>query len=83
MILGNGISYPPPVSNNERQRQFRERNPGYYRRYRLRPEAAVAPVMESAPPALPAPAMHIEIPGMNAIDIPLASRAGAAAEGAD
>lgn len=22
----------PPVSNTERQRQFRERNPGYYRR---------------------------------------------------
>ena len=76
------LKIPPPVPNNERQRQFRERNPGYYtlqaraaRRARmqaLRAEQvrAAAQVAASAPPvrlALPAPVEAILIPGMTTI----------------
>jgi hypothetical protein len=38
------VFYPrgsfPPVSNTERQRQFRERNPGYYARIKAKQRAA-------------------------------------------
>ena len=33
MRLGEHLTTPPPMSNAERQRRFRERNPGYHRRY--------------------------------------------------
>jgi len=35
------IKYPPPMSNTERQRRFRERNPGYYQRLHAKRRAAV------------------------------------------
>jgi hypothetical protein len=69
----------PPMSNTERQRQFRERNPGYYGRLHARRRAgenvaaaqlqaaAQAMAMKREPLALPAPAEKLEIPGMNMI----------------
>jgi hypothetical protein len=70
----------PPMSNLERQRQFRERNPGYYGRLHARRraetearlemkrlEAAQAKVARRQPLMLPAPVETIEIPGMNVI----------------
>ena len=69
-----------PVSNTERHRQFRERNPGYYGRlHRRRKEevraygearrAAEAMVSLTFKPVLmlPAPVEVIAIPGINAI----------------
>jgi hypothetical protein len=72
----------PPIPNVERQRQFRERNPGYYRKYYARKRsirlaavaqmkalalaAAEAPV-HAEPLMLPAPAERIILPGLNAI----------------
>ena len=51
--------YFPPVSNTERQRQFRERNPGYYRRLhakrRAETKARVAALAEQAATAVPEP----------------------------
>jgi hypothetical protein len=76
----------PPISNTERQRQFRERNPGYYRRLhaRRRGKASLPLVqlvgLEAAkeirrePLMLPAPAVLIEIPGMNAIPTAASAR---------
>jgi len=72
---------PPvgPKSNTERQRQFRERNPGYYGRLHARRRAAMdadvvrllaaaqATAVKREPLALPAPLVAIEIPGMNTI----------------
>jgi hypothetical protein len=68
-----------PMSNNERQRHFRERNPGYYGRLHARgragAKAGAAQLLAAAkamaekhePLALPAPAVTIEIPGMTMI----------------
>ena len=67
---------PPPMSNAERQRQFRERNPGYYGRLHRRRTAAImaslaekaaAKVAVKTPLMLPAPVELIVIPGINAI----------------
>lgn len=77
-----------PTSNYERQRQFCERNPGYYARLkraqRAREKAAweahVAAMVEQAnatkpePLMLPAPVEQILIPGMNAIPTSLPVR---------
>jgi hypothetical protein len=64
-------------ANTERQRQFRERNPGYYARVHARRRAAASvPLVQLAnialanetraePLMLPAPAIMLEIPGMN------------------
>jgi len=68
------------VSNTERQRQFRERNPGYYTRLRAKRRAeenaiiAAAQVMavKPQPLMLPAPVETIEIPGMTTIPTVLA-----------
>ena len=52
------ISSLPPMSNYERQRRFRERNPGYYGRLRRRRKAELTAALSAtaAPPlALPAP----------------------------
>ncbi len=48
----------PPVSNTERQRAFRERNPGYYGRLHAKNRALIAARIaeEQATQALPAPA---------------------------
>jgi hypothetical protein len=71
-----------PESNLERQRRFRERNPGYYTRAnrarraaeRQAQEARVLAAMRAMgfgahrePLMLPAPVEVLEIPGMNAI----------------
>ena len=67
-----------PMSNNERQRLFRERNPGYYGRLHARQRAAVRAALAAAqeakaihvkpaPLMLPAPVEVIEIPGMTTI----------------
>lgn len=62
------------MSNTERQRQFRLRNPGYYGRlHRARKAridaalAAKAAAEAQTPLLLPAPAETIRIPGVNAI----------------
>jgi hypothetical protein len=67
------------MSNNQRQRRFRERNPDYSRRYHAqrRAEAKAGAAMLAAlraqaatkrePLMLPAPAVRIEIPGVNTI----------------
>jgi hypothetical protein len=64
----------PPLSNAERQRQFRARHPNYYHRYRARRKAAIAgrlAVMAAPaaaePLALPAPVQMPLFPGLNAI----------------
>ena len=71
----------PPMSNVERQRRFRERNPGYYGRFHARQRAAIdasiqpkrlAAAQQAAVPQrqllmLPAPVELLEIPGLNAI----------------
>jgi hypothetical protein len=62
------------MSNAERQRQFRERNPGYYTRLRAKRKAqmeafAAARVAAAARVlALPAPVEMPIIPGMNTIE---------------
>jgi hypothetical protein len=69
------LLHPPPVSNTERQRQFRERNPGYYTRLsaKRRAQAAVPlaqpieVVVERKPLLLPAPVERLEMPWMNAM----------------
>ncbi len=72
------VLLPPPMSNAERQRQFRERNPGYYgrlmarRRAASKADAARAAALQVAavkrePLMLPAPVEVVEIPGMNMI----------------
>jgi hypothetical protein len=75
------LIHPPPMSNNERQRRFREGNPGYYARLharkrsawkaaatRRRVEAALAAAAPKREPLmLPAPAEPTEIPGRNTI----------------
>jgi hypothetical protein len=68
------------MTNSERQRRFRERHPGYYQRLHARKRAALqasakarrtAMIAEQAtqrePLLLPAPAVTIEIPGINGI----------------
>ena len=65
----------PPVSNAERQRQFRKRNPGYSKRRHARIRAGFLAYMATpaiaAPPkemlALPAPVEVLELPGLNLI----------------
>jgi len=72
----------PPVSNTERQRQFRERNPGYYARIQAKKRAAskayvaamqerqramAAMLAKSRQLLLPAPVELFVIPGVNAI----------------
>ena len=72
----------PAVSNTERQRQFRQRNPGYYGRLKARERAAckarvaaaqgVAEILHAyrtQPLMLPAPVEPIEIPGMTTIPL--------------
>jgi hypothetical protein len=39
-MLVNMLSYPGPMSNTERQRRFRKRNPGYFNRYKRKPDKA-------------------------------------------
>lgn len=46
-----GVRPCPPMSNTERQRRFRERNPGYYGRlHRKRNAEAAARAAQTAPP---------------------------------
>src|SRR5687768_3474619 len=62
------VFYPrghfPPVSNTERQREFRERNPGYYqrlhakRRAEIKARAAQLEVAAPAPAPVPAPVIY-------------------------
>lgn len=72
----------PPVSNTERQRQFRQRNPDYYRLLKAKERAATkARVAERlaaqraaaqpVPLALPAPIMTIPIPTRLALPAPV------------
>lgn len=75
-MLMNMLHIPGPTSNIERQRQFRERNPGYYRKYSARrrqlrkaAQANLAALLQAQtekhePLMLPAPAETIEISGM-------------------
>jgi len=74
-----------PVSNTERQRQFRERNPGYYGRIKAKERArgkavlkayleaervkAIVNAYQTMPLMLPAPMEPIEIPGMLTISL--------------
>jgi hypothetical protein len=67
------------MSNGERQRQFRKRNPGYYGRLHRKRNAQIAAMqaqreavaqilaVKPEPLMLPAPVETIEIPGMNMI----------------
>jgi hypothetical protein len=67
------------MSNAQRQREFLERHPGYYRRFRARRKAkmrayvaelaakAQAQIAHREPLMLPAPVEMIEIPGMTTI----------------
>ena len=77
MILRNRA----PISNTERQRQFRERNPGYYQRLHARESRRIKAALEAMlvvtvpatvakrePLMLPAPIEQIEIPGMTTIE---------------
>jgi hypothetical protein len=71
----------PPVSNTERQREFRRRNPGYYGRLKAKERALTkarveaillaqrqaAAVVSKPVLMLPAPAVVIELPGINTI----------------
>jgi hypothetical protein len=78
-MLCNMLRPAAPKSNAERQREFRERNPGYYGRLhaRRRAEINAAVAQQSAmaqvvavrrePLMLPAPVEVLEIPGLNAI----------------
>src|SRR5688572_32784593 len=89
-IVGNmqptPVFYPRgyfrPVSNTERQRQFRERNPGYYARIQAKKRAAskayvpamlqreramAAMLAKSRQLLLPPPVELFVIPGVNAI----------------
>jgi hypothetical protein len=73
------VSQTPPVPNAERQRQFRERNPGYYGRLHARRRAEISASLaqqaaaseviaaKREPLLLPAPVELLEIPGINAI----------------
>lgn len=58
-MIGNVmVQYPPPMSNTERQRQFRERNPGYYGRYKRQRNAKMQAQLlatQDSQLALPAP----------------------------
>jgi len=83
MLLGNhspwgSLRPAPPKSNAERQREFRERNPGYYGRLHRKRKAemlallaqrasAEVVVAKREPLMLPAPVETIEIPGMTTI----------------
>ena len=81
------LQRPKPVSNFERQRQFRERNPGYFNKYNARRRAAAeatrakiqeearAMALQGEPLMLPAPVVTVEIPRMNTIDAAVASEA--------
>src|SRR5688572_24923223 len=84
----------PPVSNTERQRQFRERNPGYYGRLhaksraecKARVAAALAAVQQVALPVppvtpvlmLPAPVQDPAMAALNAMAAKLKSKSAAA-----
>lgn len=74
------LVHPPSTSNTQRQREFRERNPGYYGRLHRRKRAAIqaemarialaAQALAVAPKPLlmlPAPAEVFEIPGVNTL----------------
>jgi hypothetical protein len=82
------------VSNTERQRRFRERNPGYYGRIKAKERAAskawaeerlavlaILNAYQKTPLMLPAPVEPIEIPGITTIRLQdvLAARAMAEA----
>src|SRR5688500_4720459 len=60
----------PPMSNTERQRQFRERNPGYYQRWHARRRALIkariaeARALAAQPLALPAARQPLALPAM-------------------
>jgi hypothetical protein len=76
------------MSNAERQRRFRERNPGYYGRWHARRRALIKANLAAAklaamaqstvarrePLLLPAPVEVLEIPGLNAIPATLPAR---------
>jgi hypothetical protein len=65
----------PAMSNTERQRKFRERNPGYYgrlhakRKLEIEAMAAARAAAQAAPAPLmlPAPIETIQMPGLTAI----------------
>ena len=60
----------PPVPNTERQRQFRERNPGYYQRWHARRRAVIKAGLAEARAraietlALPAASEPLALPAM-------------------
>jgi hypothetical protein len=60
MMQHTGLQPTPAMSNTERQRRFRKRNPGYYGRLHRKRNAAIASLMAAgaaeAQRALPAPA---------------------------
>ena len=68
------------MSNTERQRLFRERNPGYYGRLHAKRRAKIAALhaervsaaqmvaVKREPLMLPAPVETIQIPGMTTIE---------------
>jgi hypothetical protein len=70
------LVHRPPMTNTERQRQFRKANPGYYARLHARRRAgmraraaevciaALATAARREPLLLPAPVEALEIPGM-------------------
>lgn len=72
------LSRPGPVSNTERQRQFRERNPGYYGRLHRKRNAAIAAALaaeadaeqaalpQKQPLMLPEGVEPLILPGLNA-----------------
>jgi hypothetical protein len=85
----NMLRPAPPMTNAERQRQFRARNPGYYGRLHARRRAgqkAAAAAMNAQlmalaakrePLLLPAPVELLVIPGINAIPAAMPIRSAA------
>jgi hypothetical protein len=78
MLTGNcsfGVRRKAPTSNAERQREFRERHPGYYQRLHAKRRAEIKAALLAAqaaaeartPLALPAPVEAILIRGMTTI----------------
>jgi hypothetical protein len=57
------LTIPPPTSNIERQRQFRQRNPGYYNKYYARIKAMQKSARDAAQAAaIAANAVNVATP---------------------
>jgi hypothetical protein len=62
MLIHPVLRYPGPMSNAERQRQFRARHPGYNSRYSHRGGNRRATVHPAATPSGPAAPLVVPVP---------------------